>query len=306
MKFPASLYQSNAPGIGCAAAGSRNGIPQSRRDDVGRFKLEAGCDHAHHRNRKALACQIDAVGFDAQSFKRSAVNSNMTLASVAFDGEMCRRLRDRLQQQTLIGVDHGAAQVGAILRIERRIPALAAFGCNDGVCELELAHLQKSRSGPQPRAAAARQGRRQSPNRPPGMRAAATQGTPISVVISSNQVRRRPEATCRNCCSRFSATTPGLMPRRDRSAELTTAPPQTGRIAFDQFEQTMQRRGLARWPCRRTGAERKRRWKFALRRRPAHAHIRRQQDLASVAWTCRTMPGKRGIRPRASRFQRRQ
>jgi hypothetical protein len=38
-EITASLYQSDAVGIGCAAAGSRKGVPQSRRDDLGRFKL---------------------------------------------------------------------------------------------------------------------------------------------------------------------------------------------------------------------------------------------------------------------------
>jgi len=69
----ASLYQSDTVGIGCAAAGSRNAMPQSRRDDLGRLKLQAGRDDAHHRNGKVLACQIDAVGLDAPFFQTLSV-----------------------------------------------------------------------------------------------------------------------------------------------------------------------------------------------------------------------------------------
>ena len=65
-EITASLYQSDAIGTGCAAAGPRNGMLQSRRDDLGRLKLQAGCDDAHHRNGKVLACQIDAAGLDAR------------------------------------------------------------------------------------------------------------------------------------------------------------------------------------------------------------------------------------------------
>jgi len=46
---------------------------------------------------------------------------------------------DRLQQRTLIGIDHRAAQMGAVLRIERGIAALVIFGCDDSVCQFELA-----------------------------------------------------------------------------------------------------------------------------------------------------------------------
>jgi hypothetical protein len=61
-----SLYQSYAVGIGCAAAGSRNGMPQSRRDDLRRLELQAGRDDAHHRNGKVLTGQTDAAGLDTR------------------------------------------------------------------------------------------------------------------------------------------------------------------------------------------------------------------------------------------------
>jgi hypothetical protein len=61
-----TLYQSDTVGIGCATAGSCNGMPQSRRNDLGRLKLQAGCDSARNRNGKVLACQIDATGLDAR------------------------------------------------------------------------------------------------------------------------------------------------------------------------------------------------------------------------------------------------
>jgi hypothetical protein len=132
----ASLYQSDAVGIGCAATGSRNGLPQSRR---GRLKPQAGCDDAHHRNGKALACQIDAGVSIPGSFKRSAFNSNMALASVA-SMAMRDAVGGRLQQHASIGIDDGAVQMVAVLRIARGVPALAAFGCDDDVGKFELAH----------------------------------------------------------------------------------------------------------------------------------------------------------------------
>jgi hypothetical protein len=78
-----SLYQSDTAGIGCAAAGSCNGMPQSRRDDLGQLKSQTGRHDAHHRNGKAVACQIDAVGLDTRFLQTLNVQLDMTLASVA-------------------------------------------------------------------------------------------------------------------------------------------------------------------------------------------------------------------------------
>ena len=120
---------------------------------------------------------------------------------------MVRVLRDRLQQSALIGIDRRALQVGAILGVERVIAALAAFGCDDGVGQFVLTHFERSRADRGPSA-----GRAARPKAKPKPSArqetAATQGTPISVVISSSHVRRCTEAPCRSCRNNPSATTP--------------------------------------------------------------------------------------------------
>ena len=46
----------------------------------------------------------------------------------------------RLQQHASIGIDDAAVQMGAVLRIARGVPALAAFGCDDDVGKFALAH----------------------------------------------------------------------------------------------------------------------------------------------------------------------
>src|SRR4029078_3028471 len=65
----ATLYQSDTPGIDGAAAGSRNGVPQPRRDDLGGRELEAGRDHTDHRNAEESARESEAEGIDAEFFQ---------------------------------------------------------------------------------------------------------------------------------------------------------------------------------------------------------------------------------------------
>jgi hypothetical protein len=108
-EITASLYQSDTVGIGCAATGSRNGMPQSRRDHLGRLKPQAGHNDAHHRNGKVLACQIDAVGLGAQFLQTSSVQLKYDTRLSCADDELRGGAGDRLQQRTLIGIDQGAA-----------------------------------------------------------------------------------------------------------------------------------------------------------------------------------------------------
>jgi hypothetical protein len=63
-------------------------MSQSRRDDLGRFKLKAGRDDAHHRNGKVLACQIDAEGLDAQFLQTLNVQLKYDTRLSCFEGEM--------------------------------------------------------------------------------------------------------------------------------------------------------------------------------------------------------------------------
>jgi hypothetical protein len=142
----ASLYQSDAVGIGCAATGSRHGMSQSRRDDFGRLWLQP---RATTRTTGTAKCwrvksmqQVSIPG----SFKRPAINSNMTLASVAPIAK-CDGAGDRLQQRASIGIHHRAAQMGTALRRGRSISALAAFGCDDGLGKLARAHLERGGAG---------------------------------------------------------------------------------------------------------------------------------------------------------------
>ena len=112
---------------------------------------------------------------------------------------MGRVLRDRLQQSAPIGVDRRALQMDAIRRVERLIAALAALGRDDGIGQFELTHFQKIAE----RTAAANSGRAARPKAKPEPSArhetAVTQGTPISVVMSSSHVRRGTAAPCRSC-----------------------------------------------------------------------------------------------------------
>jgi hypothetical protein len=64
--IPASLYQSDTPGIACAASGSRNRILQPGRDDFGWLELQAWGNHADHRDGEALAREIKAKCLDSQ------------------------------------------------------------------------------------------------------------------------------------------------------------------------------------------------------------------------------------------------
>ncbi len=74
---------------------------------------------------------------------------------VAVDREMRSVLCYRLQQRALITIDHGTAQVNAILHVQRRVPTLAEFGCDDGIGKLALAHFHdggaRRRLKPRPR-----------------------------------------------------------------------------------------------------------------------------------------------------------
>jgi hypothetical protein len=131
----------------------------------------------------------------------------------------------------------------AILGVERVIAALAAFGCDDGVGQFELTHFQNRRSGPR----LERRPRGEAEAKPePSARqeTAATQGTPISVVISSSHVRRGTDAPCRSCRNKPSATMPASCCGGIDRASLTAPPPQAGRIALDQFQQAVQRCGV--------------------------------------------------------------
>ncbi|QDW40782.1 hypothetical protein FFI89_028845 [Bradyrhizobium sp. KBS0727] len=121
-------------------------MSQSRRDDFGRLWLQPG---ATTRTTGTAKCwrvksmqQVSIPG----SFKRPAINSNMTLASVAPMAK-CDGAGDLLQQRASIGIHHRAAQMGTVLRRGRSISALAAFGCDDGLGKLARAHLERGAAG---------------------------------------------------------------------------------------------------------------------------------------------------------------
>jgi hypothetical protein len=80
------------------------------------------------------------------SFKRQAINSSMTLASVAPMAK-CDGAGNRLQQRASIDIDRRAAQMGTVLRMGRSISALAALGCDDGLGNLTQAHLERGAAG---------------------------------------------------------------------------------------------------------------------------------------------------------------
>ena len=120
---------------------------------------------------------------------------------------MERVLRDRVQQFALIGVDRRAPQMDAVLAIQCVIAALASLGCNDGIGEFELTHFHDCGADRGLQCS----GRAASPNANPEPstrhETATTQGTPISVVMSSSHDRRGIDAPCRSCRSKSSATT---------------------------------------------------------------------------------------------------
>jgi len=103
-EITASLHQSDAVGIGCAAAGSRNGMPQTRGDDLGQFKLQARRDDANRRNGKVLACQIDAAGLDAQFLQTLNVQLKHDARFSCVDGKMRGGPGHRLQQRTFASI----------------------------------------------------------------------------------------------------------------------------------------------------------------------------------------------------------
>jgi hypothetical protein len=158
-EITASLYQSDAVGIGCATAGSRKGMPQSRRDDLGQFKLQAGRDDAHHRNGKVLACQIDVAGLVAQFLQTLNVQLKYDTRFSCFDGEIRGWAGARLRQGTLIGIGHArrrcvwSCALSAASPRSLRLVAMTASASSGW-------HI--SVIGPRPQVAAARKDRTQN------------------------------------------------------------------------------------------------------------------------------------------------
>ena len=167
--------------------------------------------------------------------KRWTINPKISPASVASNRKMRTALGDRLQQHALIGIDHRAPQMGAILRIERGISALAALGGDDRIGQLELAHLRNRGA----HRGLERRPRREAEGKTKTIRPAGDGRDRGHADIRRNieqpgPARRRcavPEPTQQIfCCDA------GFMLRRNRAAELTAPPPQRGRVALDQFQ----------------------------------------------------------------------
>ena len=152
-------------------------------------------------------------------------------------------LRDRLQQSAPIGIDRRALQMDAILGVERVVAALAAFGCDDGIGQFELAHFHD------------RGADRGLQRRPRG----ETEGKTGTVRPARDgrdaghaDIRRDIEQPCpaRHRCAmpelpqQIFRHDAGFVLRRNRSGQLTAPPPQAGGIALDQFQQAVQRRGI--------------------------------------------------------------
>ena len=144
-------------------------------------------------------------------------------------------LGNRLQQHALIGIDHRAPQVGAILRIECAIPALAALGGDDRIGQFELAHLRNRgahrRLQPRPRREA--EGKT-------GTIGPAGDGRDRGHADIRRNIEQ-PGPAPRRCGvpelpQQIFSRDAGFMLRRNRSAELTAPPPQRGRVALDQFQ----------------------------------------------------------------------
>ena len=140
--IPASLYQRDTPGIGCAASRLRNRVLQPGRDDFGWLELQAGGDHADHRNSEALARQVNTECIDSELLQTLDDQTEYGALFSCVEREMIRLPRNRLQQFALIGIDRRALQMDAILGVERIIAALNALGCDDGIGQFELTHFQ--------------------------------------------------------------------------------------------------------------------------------------------------------------------
>ncbi len=156
---------------------------------------------------------------------------------------MGRILRDRLQQSALIGIDRRALQVGTILGVEGVIAALAAFGCDDGVGQFVLTHFESSRANRGLERRPCGEAERKTRAVPPAGDGRDAGHADIRRDIEQPRPALHRDATPELPQQSFRQDA-GFMLRRNRSGELTAPPPQAGRIALDQFQQAVQRRGI--------------------------------------------------------------
>ena len=216
------------------------------------------------------------------SFSKRSYDQSKDIARFSCANRRMRSaLGDRLQQHATIGIDHRAPQVGAILRIERGIAALAALGGDDSIGQFELAHLRNR---------GAHRGLQLRPRREAEGKTGTIRPAGDGRDRGHADIRRnieQPGPAPRRCAvpelpQQIFSRDAGFMLRRNRAAELTAPPPQRGGVALDQFQETVQRCGLPRWTGGRSDTQRKRRREFALRRRSTQADVGRQQYLGSV------------------------
>jgi hypothetical protein len=144
--------------------------------------------------------------------------------------------------------------------------------------QLELAHLRNrgAHRGLQPRPRREAEGKTGTIAR---QETAATEGTPTSVVISSNQCPAPRRCGVPELPQQIFSCDAGFMPAAESIVRTDRPPPQRGRIALDQFQETVQGCGLPRRTSGRSDTQRKRRREFALCRRAAQADVGRQQHL---------------------------
>jgi hypothetical protein len=144
----ASLHQSDATGIGCAASSLGNDIRQPRRDNPGRLQLEAGRDQARHGNREMRPGQIKTKGLDPELLQTPHDQPGCRARIGGGNIEIRRGLRNRLQQGASVRIDFGRSpQVNAVRLIEPGISALALLGRDDRERKLDLAHFQNGGMG---------------------------------------------------------------------------------------------------------------------------------------------------------------
>ena len=185
--------------MGFPAAGLRDHAGKPGRDDAGGLGLQGGRDDPGHGNRKIRPRQIEAVGLDSRAPPAAARSTAMRLCGSVASIDTCsaRPAPDATMRIRWRRPPWRAADGCDRLALSAASPRSRRLALDHRIGQLDLAHFQNGGSHRPPEASAGPASPNAKPK--PSLRhdSAATAGIPLSVVMSSSQLRRRVEVARR-------------------------------------------------------------------------------------------------------------